>query len=124
MKTELFEKIEAFRKEIVKIMPGYKWTVKKPSSSDVGYLEAVGTKSSGKVRISTLLIIRNERDGWGTRVNYTVKSSGYGLSSLWIATKTELTLARALRDLQNHYEYMAREYSAAADHLKAARRAA
>lgn len=119
MKSELSEKIEAFRKELLKIMPGYKWTIKKPISDT--YLEALGIKSSGFNRLSTLLVIRKENDGIGTRINYEVKSSGYGLHSPWIAERSNLTLARALRDLQSHYEYMSREYTVAAEHLQTAR---
>lgn len=104
-------------------MPGYKWTVRKPSSDDGRRLEAFGIKTSGFNRISTLLVIRCEGYGIGTRVNYTAKSSGYGLSSPWIATNKDFTLARALRGLQDQYEYMAREYRTAAEHLKSARNA-
>lgn len=121
MATEIHDKISAFRKEVLEIMPGYTWTVRKPTSKDGRYLEAIGIKSAGFNRTSTLFVIRRESDGMGTVINYEVKSSGFGLRSPWIATYKDRTLARALRHLQDHYEYMCSMYRAAAGHLKEAR---
>lgn len=108
-----------FRKELVKIMPGYKWTVHKTKVD--GYLEATGTQSSGFNRLSTLSVERRERDG---KVRYTAKSAGYGLRARWLHTKEDGTLALALRGLQDHYESMANTYRSHAEYLKAARVAA
>lgn len=105
-----------FRTELVKIMPGYDWTVHKPSTAS--RIEATGTKSSGSNRLSTLWVIRTERNGsaW-----YEVKSSGFGLRSPWLGTESDKTLARALRCLQSHYEERAAIYSGHANALQSAR---
>ena len=114
-----------FREELVKIMPGYKWTVSRPpklimalGDGSVPYLEATGVQTSGYNRTSTLSVIRNNRDG---NITYSVKSSGFGLKS-WMAERTEGTLTRALRALQEHYEHMAQKYSAHAHDLQLGRK--
>ena len=100
-----------FREELVKTMPGYKWTVHRsfPKLDDSGTyaLCATGTQSIGFNRMSTLQIIRRERDG---HITYEAKSSGFGKRAPWLHTTIDGTLARALRGLQNHYETMASEY--------------
>lgn len=107
-----------FRKELVKIMPGYKWTVHRPYFAGQTYLSATGIQTSGYNRLSTLVIVRREKD---EIIEYEAKSSGYGLKSPWLSEYTDSTLARALRGLQDHYEYMAREYSSHAGAIKYAR---
>lgn len=97
----------AFRAELVKIMPGYDWTVHKTVYNH--HLEATGTQSSGFNRTSTLSVIRTEpTDG---KVTYEVKSAGFGLKAKWLHKCGAPTLARALRHLQDHYEGMARIYA-------------
>ena len=64
--------VNDFRKELVKIMPGYDWTVHRTKTS--GYLEATGTRSSGFNRLSTLSVSRREQDG---KAKYTAKSAGF-----------------------------------------------
>jgi len=108
-----------FRKELVKIMPGYDWTVHRTNVD--GYLEATGTQSSGFNRLSTLNVARRERDG---NVRYTAKSAGFGLRARWLHTTEDGTLARALRRLQDHYEATANTYRSHAEQLKAGRVAA
>lgn len=108
-----------FRKELVKIMPGYDWTVHKTKVD--GLLKATGTQSSGFNRLSTLSVIRHERDG---KARYTAKSAGFGLRARWLHTNEDGTLARALRGLQDHYEATANTYRSHAEHLKAGRAAA
>ena len=113
-----------FRKELVRIMPGYSWTVHRESRlrlpTDVPgeYLDATGIITAGFNRLSTLMVIRRERDG---KIEYEVKSAGFGLRSPWLSTCTRPTLARALRDLQNHYESVASNYSSHAFYLRNAR---
>jgi len=107
-----------FRKEIVNIMPGYSWTVHRPNKFTKSYLSATGIQSSGFNRLSTLQIIRREKED---RVEYEAKSSGFGLRSPWLATYTGRTLAQALRGLQSHYEQMASEYSNHASAIEYAR---
>ena len=119
-----------FRAELVKIMPGYSWTVhqqgrtskwlreKHPDTPIV--LTATGTQSSGSNRLSTLEVIRREESG---RVTYTAKSSGYGTRARWLHENQDGTLARALRGLQDHYEAMASTYYSHAGALKAGRTA-
>ncbi|QEE24544.1 hypothetical protein CS053_08540 [Rhodanobacter glycinis] len=105
-----------FRKELVKIMPGYDWTVHKTKSN--GYMEATGIQSSGFNRLSTLRVSRRERDG---KIAYEAKSAGFGLRAKWLHTNADGTLARALRGLQNHYETQANSYRAHAEYLKEGR---
>jgi hypothetical protein len=105
-----------FRKELVKIMPGYDWTVHKTKAE--GHLEATGTQSSGFNRLSTLSVERREKDG---KARYTAKSAGFGLRARWLHTNEDGTLARALRGLQDHYETTANTYRSHAEHLKVGR---
>lgn len=108
-----------FRKELVKIMPGYDWTVHQKKTD--GCLSATGTQSSGFNRLSTLGVTRRERDG---NVRYEAKSAGYGLRAPWLHTNEDRTLARALRGLQDHFEATAATYRNHAERLKAGRQAA
>ena len=108
-----------FRKEMVKIMPGYDWTVHKTKVD--GFLEATGTQSSVFNRLSTLSVERRERDG---NVRYTAKSAGFGMRARWLHTNEDGTLARALRGLQDHYEAMANTYRSHAKYLEEARKVA
>lgn len=105
-----------FRKELVKIMPGYDWTVHQTKAA--GYLSATGAQSSGFNRLSTLRVERREQDG---KIRYTAKSAGYGLRARWLHTNEDGTLARALRGLQDHYESTANTYHSHAEYLKAGR---
>lgn len=105
-----------FRAELTKLMPGYEWTVHKPRYT--GLLEATGTQSSGSNRLSTLSVRRRDGESGAT---YEVKSSGYGVRSPWLHSRTDKTLARALRSLQDHYEAMAREYHGHANALERGR---
>jgi len=117
---------KAFRAELVKIMPGYNWTVHKPRKSYSGVpsetkrLEASGIMSSGSNRLSTLCVIRVEREA--KNPYYEVKSSGFGVRAPWLHTHRDGTLARALRGLQDHYEYMANKYRGHAASLEYARK--
>jgi len=116
---------KAFRAELVKIMPGYDWTVHRPRKSYNGLpsttkeLEATGTMTGGKNRLSTLSVIREEKEG--QKPYYKVKSSGYGRHAPWLAMNGDSTLAHALRGLQDHYEYMASKYRGHAAALEYAR---
>ena len=54
-----------FRKELIKIMPGYSWTVHRNMfSSKYKYLIATGIQISGFNRLSTLQVIKREKDGY------------------------------------------------------------
>lgn len=107
-----------FRKALVKIMPGYKWTVHK--SRVEGFLSATGTQSSGFNRLSTLHVTRREKNG---RIWFEAKSAGHGTHSQWLYTNGDVTLAKALRGLQSHYEATANKYRAHAAALEHARTA-
>lgn len=110
-------KAPEFRKELMKIMPGYRWTVQR--STFTSYISATGIQSSGFNRLSTLHVIRRTKDD---NVKYEVKSSGYGKNAPWLSEYTGGTLARALRGLQSHYEIMAQNYGSHASALKYARK--
>jgi hypothetical protein len=105
-----------FRKELEKIMPGYAWTVHRPTTS--GYLWAEGMQCSGFNRLSTLSVQRREQDG---KVVYTAKSAGSGLRARWLHENEDGTLARALRGLQAHYEWTAAHYGKHAEDMKRGR---
>lgn len=104
-----------FRVELVKIMPGYDWTVHKPLSKDATYFCATGIQTSGFNRLSTLEVMRRDKSGV---VEYEVKSSGFGKRSPWLSTSKDGTLARALRNLQSHYEAVGRNYLGHAQDLQ------
>ena len=107
-----------FRKELIKIMPGYAWTVHM-SSNPNGYLSATGIQSSGFNRLCTLQIVRTEKD---SRIEYEAKSAGFGTRCPWLSIRTGETLAQALRSLQNYYETMANTYRNHAGFLEFARK--
>lgn len=114
-----------FRDALNKIMPGYNWKVHRPSkyfaSIGFSYLQATGTQSSGFNRLSTLSVIRREKDGV---VSFEAKSAGYGTRAKWLHTHVDGTLARALRGLQDHYEWHANNYRSHASALKNGRQSA
>lgn len=107
-----------FRKELMKIMPGYKWTVHKTSNPN-GFQSATGIQSSGFNRLSTLRVTRREKDGI---VTYEAKSAPYGGRPRWAHTNTDGSLARALRGLQDHYERQANYFRSLASYLNSARK--
>lgn len=107
-----------FRDELVKIMPGYQWTVHKRPYCDERYMEATGVQSSGFNHLSTLSVKRRAGNG---RVEYEVKSAGFGTRAKWLHTNTDGTLARALRGLQDHYQHVAALYRGHAVSLQSAR---
>jgi len=102
-----------FRKELLKTMPGYSWTVHK--TDDPRRLSATGIQSSGFNRLSTLNVIRTEREDFAW---YEVKSMGHGTRGPWGQTIGDRTLARALRGLQDHYERRANNFRALAASLQ------
>jgi hypothetical protein len=106
-----------FRAELVKIMPGYSWTVHRQHSKSALKMTATGTQSSGSNRLSTLQAERIELEG----VWYVVRSAGYGLRAPWLHEVQDRTLARALRGLQDHYERQAASYRTHAEYLQSAR---
>lgn len=114
MVDEKFTSAE-FRKELTGVMPGYKWTVHKTGE---GYFHATGIQSSGFNRLSTLSVVRLKRAGV---VFYEVKSAGYGTRAKWLHCNSDITLARALRGLQSHYEQVANKYRSHASSLQLGR---
>jgi len=108
---------DSFRAELVEIMPGYKWTVHRASKGAVR-LVATGTQSSGFNRLSTL---RVERTIVRERPWYTAKSAGFGTRATFLHENGDVTLARALRGLQEHYERVANTYRGHAARLQAGR---
>lgn len=109
-----------FRKELVKAMPGYDWTVHRQSKHVPEYMEATGIQSSGFNRLSTLSVARRDLSGV---VEYTAKSAGFGTRAPWLHTNADATLARSLRGLQQHYEMWASTYRGHANALQNARKA-
>ena len=107
-----------FRKELIKVMPSYKWTVHRLYCSE-RFIFATGIVTIGFNRMSTLQIIKRKKDD---NIEYEAKSSGFGLNSPWLSRYKDITLKRALRGLQNHYEAMAKEYSRHAADLEHGRK--
>lgn len=108
-----------FRCELLKVMPGYQWTVHQTSRPE-SYQSATGTLSSGFNRLSTLSVIRTERDG---EISYSVKSAPHGTKSPWEHVEEDHTLARALRKLQKHYERQAAHFRSLAECMQTGRKA-
>lgn len=107
-----------FREELKKIMPGYKWTVRRRRMQEL-FLEATGIQTAGFNRMSTLLVIKRKI---GDRIEYHVKSSKYSLRAPWLGEYTDETLARALRGLQDYYTNMADKYFGHASDLEGGRK--
>jgi hypothetical protein len=110
-----------FRKDLKKIMPGYKWTVHRPSSlySDkIMVLVATGIRTSGMNRMSTLEVTAREKNG---EIEYDSRSSGFGKNAPWLSSCRGETLAQSLRGLQDEYEYQSSNYAGHAYDLKRGR---
>lgn len=95
-----------FRGKLVELMPGYDWTVHRVSKG-AAFIVATGTQSSGFNRLSTLEVTYREiaTGNW-----FEVRSSGYGRRAPWLGKSGDITLARALRGLQDYYRRRAAEY--------------
>lgn len=87
---------ESFRKELAKILPGYKWTVHRTLSTRV--ISATGIQSSGFNRLSTIEVTRHIERPWYEAAGY-----GRGIRALVAGRGYGETLARAIRGLQSHY---------------------
>ena len=105
------------RKSLIKILPGYKWTVHKSSSPD-GYLRATGIQTAGFNRLSTLSIEVRFKKG---ELEYEAKSAGFGLRAPWLSSATDGTLTRAVRALQSYYEGQEAKYGQHAANIRHAR---
>lgn len=103
-----------FRAELLKIMPGYTWTVHRSTNDTI--LKATGIQSSGFNRLSTLQVKRLSVGEM--EPIYEAKSAGHGTRATWLHTNTDGTLARALRGLQDHYEQVSNTYRSHASALK------
>lgn len=110
-----------FRAEIVKIMPGFNWTVHKAAKGSTR-LEATGIQSSGFNRLATLSVVRRIMPNNGMPW-YEVKSAGYGTKAPWLGKNEDRTLARALRGLQDDYQWRANNFQSHANTLENARKA-
>lgn len=98
-----------FRKKLVKIMPGFNWTVHRAGKGAVR-LTATGIQSSGFNRCATLEVTFTVKNGveW-----YTAKSAGFGTRAPWLGENGDVTLARALRGLQDQYRAKAATFDSA-----------
>ena len=107
-----------FRKAIVKIMPGYSWTVHRVPKGATKIV-ATGTQSSGLNRLSTLEVTYapDDKGDW-----FKARSAGYGRRAPWLYEDGDTTLARALRGLQDYYRHMEGLYRCHACALEAGRK--
>ena len=114
-----------FRKDLKKIMPGYKWTVHRSlGESKPICLAAPGIQTAGVNRISTLqVIVREKQIGRLKEVmlEYDSRSSGFGKRAPWLSSCIERTLAKSLRGLQEDYEIRGENYLRHAADLQMAR---
>jgi len=115
-----------FLAELVKIVPGHKWTVHPAPAllerdDKNRRMEATGIPTSGLSRLFTLFVIREQEDE-ASEPAYAAKFSGFDLKAPWLYESQGNTLAGALRDLQEYYEYRARDYDAHAAYLEGARK--
>jgi len=113
------EQREAFRKELMKVMPGLKWTVHKNPYKDCEFIQASAFHSSGSNRLFTIAVTRRQKKNG--IVVYEAMSSGYGTRAKWLHTSQGLTAARALRNLQTHYQREAAQYRSQTAYLEEAR---
>lgn len=123
-KPEKTTKAAAFRNELVKLMPGYRWTVNLSRSvwmPDSSWFTATGIQSSGSNRLSTLEVTRREEKG--SVSSYEAQSSGYGVGARWLTDMPMCgdTLAQSIRCLQRYYEGQRDTYAGAASDLQGAR---
>jgi len=109
-----------FRKELIKIMPNYKWTVHRALTDPPKHLTATGTQSSGFNRMSTLDII--VKDDGDDRLEYESRSSGFGKNIPWLLSCKDSTLTRSLRGLQDDLEWRGRDYLCQAGNLQKGRK--
>lgn len=98
---------KAFRIALDKIMPGYRWTVHR-APKGATKIVATGIQVSGFNRLSTLEVTYscNDHGEW-----FEARSAGYGLRAPWLGKSGDITLARALRGLQEYYRATAATYS-------------
>ena len=111
-----------FRKDLKKIMPGYKWTVHWPEKPTC--LVATGIQTAGLNRISTLQVtVREKKIGKLKEgmIEYDCRSSGFGKMAPWLSSCSERTLAKSLRCLQEDYEIRGENYLKHASDLQGAR---
>jgi hypothetical protein len=107
-----------FRQELVKVMPGFSWTVEK--SYMEGIKKAEGKQTAGMNRLCTLSVLKRTNHDTG-KSEYEVKDSGFGLRSPWGRSFNSHSLKSALRLLQNYHESSARHHSGQASYLQAGR---
>ena len=106
-----------FREALVKIMPGCKWTIHRSRKGDLTIL-ATAKETSGFNRLSTLEVSyssRNQSD-W-----FEVKYFGNGTRGHLLDKNGDVTLARAVRGLQDRFQRKAAIYSCAAGRISEAR---
>ena len=109
-----------FREELNKLLPGYKWTVRKPwPKNDFIYLESEGIQSSGFNRTSTITVTRREQSNgpW-----YKSKYFDFGRRGPSLDEGNGETLARCIRSLQHACEHRASKYASAAATIQSARK--
>ena len=106
-----------FRKELKKIMPGYKWTIHRLYGNSK--LTATGIQTSGLNRLSTLEVaVFKTAKG---EIGYKSKSSCTRKNAAWLSEQEGQTLVQSLRNLQNHYKCVGGNYLRHAADLQGAR---
>ncbi len=83
---------DAVRASLKNLLPGYKWTVHKPSVD----LTATGIQSSGFNRCSTLEVVARAGTPW-----FEARIAGFGKRAKWLHVGCGCTLAKAIRGLQD-----------------------
>jgi len=104
-----------FRKQLNKLLPGYKWTVHRTNSKLI--ISATGIQSSGFNRLSTLEVTGRPKNPWFEMAGY-----GYGKRSSVMGRGCGSTLAQAIRGLQDFYAHQKGVYASLELALEEARR--
>lgn len=110
----------AFREELKRRMPGLAWTVanaKPTARQDNDHFNAEGSQSSGSNRLITVAVMRSPA-GRFTAAAWLGMPKGHHFVA---ETGGEKTLARALRELQEHCAHTGRQYAAVASYMQDAR---
>jgi len=105
----------AFRAELKKRMPGFEWTVRRVSPT-AAQMWAEGKQSAGFNRTATLTVTCDTK-GWHEATYY-----GFGMKSKALAICGGLTVAKALRGLQDILTNQANTYHSGAETMRAARK--
>lgn len=106
----------SLRDDLLKLMPGFKWTAHRDDSGDGSWIEATGIQTSGFNRICTVRVAVRDLN-W-----FEAKIAGFGARAKFVKTGCGKTLSRAFLLLQDGLKWEADMYSGLFSKLDSARR--